>query len=266
MAFAAPIKTSAGITLPFDLKEASVEAASMTTAIVAHILRGIDCMSYKVSTGFAVGSSKKLDLESDKWWLLISFDTPKNAKPTWEEDIIRDLMSRLGLPVSEACRPIDRASTKLQAQDGEKSSRMARIKSKIRTMQQTSRLNTLKSRLDSLTLHHEKTVRVYDDIPFLLSYGAHDADFAIFDELCRHLQAGGETRLCGFAFTLRELQTWDRIDERLDRVSSLFCIVVLKVATFSPYSDHSCSGVEWRSASISQYRKCSVHTFSSIAM
>jgi hypothetical protein len=215
MPFATPIKTSAGITLPFDLKEASVETASMTTAIVAHTLRGMDCMSYKVSTGFAVGSSKKLDLASNKWWLLISFDTPKNAKPTWEEDIIRDLMTRLGLPVSEAIPPIDRESTQLQAQDGEQSSRMARIRSKIRTMQQTSRLNTLKSRLDSLTLHHEKTVRVYDDIPFLLSYGAHDADFAIYDELCRHLQAGGETRLCGFAFTLRELQTWDRIDERL---------------------------------------------------
>ncbi|KAL3438682.1 hypothetical protein BDV09DRAFT_191816 [Aspergillus tetrazonus] len=215
MPFATPIKTSAGITLPFDLKEASVETASMTTAIVAHTLRGMDCMSYKVSTGFAVGSNKKLDLASNKWWLLISFDTPKNAKPTWEEDIIRDLMNRLGLPVSEAIPPSDRDSAQLQAQNGEQSSRIARIRSKIRTMQQTSRLNSLKSRLDSLTLHHEKTVKVYDDIPFLLSYGAHDADFAIYDELCRHMQAGGETRLCGFAFTLRELQTWDRIDERL---------------------------------------------------
>ncbi|KAL5001611.1 hypothetical protein BDV10DRAFT_147155 [Aspergillus recurvatus] len=210
-----PIKTSAGITVPFDLKETSVEAASMTTAIVAHTLRGMDCMSYKVSTGFAIEGSKKLDLESDKWWLLISFDTPKNAGPTWEEDILRDLMNRLGLPVSGAFPPVYRARTQPQAREGEKRSRMARIRSKIRTMQETSRLDSLKSLLENLKLHHEKTVKVYDDIPFLLSYGEHDADFATYDELCRHLQTGGETRLCGFAFTLRERQTWDRIDERI---------------------------------------------------
>ncbi|KAL6239328.1 hypothetical protein BDW75DRAFT_236519 [Aspergillus navahoensis] len=175
MAFATPVKTSAGITLPFDLKEASVEAASKTTAIVAHTLRGMNCKSYKVSTGFAVKGIKMLDLESNRWWLLISCDTPKNAKPAWEEDIMRDLMSGLGLSDSGAFPPIDRASTQPQAREGEKPSLMARIGSKIRRMQGTSRLDSLKSCLDSLKLHHKKKVRVYNDILFLLCYGTHDA-------------------------------------------------------------------------------------------
>ncbi|KAL4902584.1 hypothetical protein BDW74DRAFT_60813 [Aspergillus multicolor] len=215
MFFTSPIKTAAGITIPFDLKEVSVEEAARTTAIIAQSLRGINCMSYKVSTGYAVNGSKKLGLGPDTWWLLISLDTPKDANSTMQEDMLHDLMGRLGCSAPTILPRVDRAETRPQAQEAEKLGRVARIRAKIRKMQETSLLDGLKASLDNLNLHHEKIIRVYDDIPFLLTHGVYDADFEMYRQLCRHLQAGGETRLCPFGIKVRDQQTWDTIDARL---------------------------------------------------